>query len=159
MTATGTKFKARASLLDRLIDDDPAATRETRPLRTQTREALMASLRRDLGWLLNTRTALPAARFDKKKLTAPDYGIPDFGGYSPANKMHLRILARRIRKAIAAFEPRLRAVRVQVKPKMPNERSLELIIKAILTVDEFREPVSFVTLFQLETEQMAIHDN
>jgi len=159
MTATGTKFKARASLLDRLIDDDPAATRETRPLRTQNRDALMASLRRDLGWLLNTRVSLPAARFDKKKLTALDYGIPDFCGYSPANKTHLRILARRIRKAIAAFEPRLKAVRVRVRPKMPDERSLELIIEAILAVDEFREPVSFVTLFQLETEQVTIHGN
>jgi len=159
MTATGTKFKARASLLDRLIDDDPAAIREARPLRTQNRDALMASLRRDLGWLLNTRVSLPAARFDKKKLTALDYGIPDFGGYSPANKRHLRILARRIRKAIAAFEPRLKSVRVRVRPKMPDEHSLELIIMAILAVDEFREPVSFVTLFQLETEQVTIHGN
>lgn len=159
MTGTNTKFKARASLLDRLIDHDPAATREARPLRTQNREALMASLRRDLGWLLNTRTSLPAARFDKQKLTVIDYGIPDFGGCSPANKMHLRLLARRIKKAITAFEPRLKAVHVRVRPKMPDERSLELLLEAVLVVDEFREPVSFVTLFQLENEQVAIHGN
>ncbi|MDD2390575.1 MAG: type VI secretion system baseplate subunit TssE, partial [Desulfobacterales bacterium] len=93
-------FKARASLMDRLVDQHPASHREARPLRTLSRKRLKESLSRDLEWLLNTRTSLPAAVFDEMDLTVIDYGIPDFGSCFTANEEDHKRLAGRVKKAI-----------------------------------------------------------
>jgi len=43
------------SVLDRLLDDDPASAREAPKARTQVLRELKQSVRRDLEWLLNSR--------------------------------------------------------------------------------------------------------
>ncbi len=43
------------SVLERLIDREPAAKQEPAPTRSQSVRLLKASVRRDLEWLLNTR--------------------------------------------------------------------------------------------------------
>ena len=151
--------RARASLIDRLVDHAPRVTREIRPLRTLNREALRASIRRDLGWLFNTRTPLPTDDFDERELTVLEYGIPDFGGVSPENERHLNKMAQRISRAITAYEPRLQDVQVEMVLEMETERRLQMIISAVLAVDEFREPVSFLTIYQKDTGEMEIHDH
>lgn len=151
--------RARASLIDRLIDGNPKEAREIRPLRTLNREALRAAIRRDLGWLLNTRTSLPTEDFDERELTVLEYGIPDFGGFSPENEVALKQMARRLSRAITAYEPRLQDVHVEMAMEMDTERRLQMIISAVIAVDEFREPVSFLTIFQKDTGEMEIHDH
>lgn len=151
--------RVRASLIDRLIDHSPRVSREIRPLRTLDRNALRAAVRRDLGWLLNTRTPLPTDEFDQRELTVTEYGIPDFGGFSPENERHLKRMARRVAQAITAYEPRLRDVEVELVLEMDTERRLNMIISAVLAVDEFREPVSFLTIYQKDTGEMEIHDH
>lgn len=159
MNARRTTFTARASLLDRLVDEAPRTQREARPLRTQSRRQLMASVMRDLSWLLNSRTSHPPEEFDRRELTVIDYGIPDFGSYSPANPDDQRLLASRLARAIAFFEPRLKNVSVRVAPAMPNERSLQVAVDAELVVDEVREPVSFLTLLQKKAGTWEVHEN
>ena len=51
---------ARAPLFDRLVDLDPSTQEESRPLRVQSRMELKASVRQEVGWLLNTRCPIPA---------------------------------------------------------------------------------------------------
>lgn len=148
MAGSKNTLMARASLIDRLVDYEPAINKEVRPLRTLSKEALKASVRRDLGWLLNTRTSISAREYDERELTVIEYGIPDFGSYSPANEEDQFFLAKRIGRAIAAFEPRLQNVKVTVKPAMENERTLRIIIDAVLVSDVLREPVSFRTVLQ-----------
>jgi type VI secretion system protein ImpF len=151
-------FIARASLIDRLVDRDPGSRWEAPPYRTLSRGELKESVRRDLEWLLNTRTSLPGSLLDDKELTVIDYGIPDFGHYSPANPNHQRILAQRIRRSISAFEPRLQEVQVTVEPEMPDEKTLVIRIDAALIVEPFREPVSFQTVLQSQTGRLEIHE-
>ena len=45
--------RLQPSLLDRLIDDDPAKTHESDEKRTLTKQALRQAVLRDLSWLLN----------------------------------------------------------------------------------------------------------
>ncbi len=144
-------FQARASLLDRLMDDMPDRSRELRPLRTQSRKKLRESLRRDLLWLLNTRASLPAAVFDDADLTVIDYGIPDFGSYAAASSDDQLRLTRRLTRAVSAFEPRLRNIRVYAEPVRPNEKTIALTIEAMMVVEDVREPVSFRTVYQDDT--------
>ncbi len=141
-------FMARASLIDRLVDNDPKTRKEARPLRTLSKEELKESVRRELGWLLNTRTSIPAHEYDDRDLTVIDYGMPDFGSYSPAHVADQIILGKRIARTISAFEPRLQDVKVTVEPEMANERTLRVIIDAVLVSDMLREPVSFLTVLQ-----------
>lgn len=158
MAKPNAAFMARASLIDRLVDRNPQSQWEAPPLRTLSREELKESVRRDLEWLLNTRTSLPGYLLDEKELTVIDYGIPDFGLYSPANPNHQRLLAHRIRRSISAFEPRLQKVLVTVEPEMPDEKALTIHIDAVLVVEHFREPLSFQTVLQGQTGKLEIHE-
>jgi len=148
MAGSKNTFMARASLIDRLIDHEPKKNKEARPLRTLSKEALKEAVRRDLGWLLNTHASISAHDYDERELTVIEYGIPDFGSYSPANVEDQFFLAKRIARAISAFEPRLQDVKVTVEPEMENERTLRIIIEAVLVSDLLREPVSFKTILQ-----------
>ena len=65
-------FRARASLIDRLVDKNPAVRKERRPLRTLNRKQLKEAVQRDLTWLLNTRTSLKASRFDNREKVNSD---------------------------------------------------------------------------------------
>lgn len=152
-------FQARVPFIDRLVDINPGEIQESRPFRSMDRHKLKQAVHRDLTWLLNTRTPLPASIFDEKELTVIDYGIPDFGSYSPANAEHLALLAKRITRAISAFEPRLQNVHVIVEPEMADEKTLNLIIDAMLIADSVREPVSFMTVLQSKKGTMELRDN
>jgi len=152
-------FRARASLIDRLVDHQPTVQREPRPLQTLNRKQLKAAVLRDLTWLLNTRTSLPAARFDREELTVIDYGIPDFGTYFTASEPDRERLIRRLIRAISFFEPRLQNVGVSVEPVQRNEKTLKIVIDAVIVVDTVRAPVSFLTVFQDKTGTMEIYEN
>jgi type VI secretion system protein ImpF len=154
-----TVFRARASLIDRLVDYQPAIRRERRPLRTLNRKQLREAVRRDLTWLLNTRTSLPASRFDRGNLTVIDYGMPDFGTYFIASEPDRERLVRRVIRAITAFEPRLQKVGVSIHPVQRNEKNLKIVIDAVIVVDTVRTPVSFLTVFQDRAGTMEIYEN
>lgn len=159
MAGRKTVFEARASLIDRLVDLHPKSPGEARPLRSLSREMLRQSVRRDLEWLLNTRTPIPAKLFDKRELTVIDYGIPDFGGYSPENPDDQALMVRRIQRSLAAFEPRLREVRVTIDHEMADEKTLNVKIQARLVSDSVSEPVSFQTVFQRQTGIWEVHES
>ncbi len=159
MAAQKTTFRARASLIDRLLDFNPRSQWEARPLRTLNRQEMRSVLRRDLGWLLNTRTPHPRHLFDDRDLTVIDYGIPDFGSYSPRNPDDRELLAKRIERAINAFEPRLQNVHVSVKPEMVNEKELRLVINAEMVIESVREPVSFLAAIQRETGAVEVDED
>ena len=125
----------------------------------ETGREMRSVLRRDLGWLLNTRTSHPRHLFDERDLTVIDYGIPDFGTYSPRNPDDRELLAKRIERAIHAFEPRLQNVHVSVEPEMVNEKQLRLIISAEMVLESAREPVSFLVAFQRETGAVEVHED
>ncbi len=150
-------FKTRASLLDRLIDAAPREKRELRPLRTMDRPDIRAAVSRDLGWLLNTRTPLTAEEFDTRELTVIDFGVPDFGTGTPASFKDQKQRALRTEKAIRAFEPRLQDVKVSIEVEMNSERSLRMVIAAVMVVDDVREPVSFRTIYDSKTGTMEIN--
>ncbi|QTA85801.1 type VI secretion system baseplate subunit TssE [Desulfonema magnum] len=162
MTGPKTAFKSRASLIDRLVDEHPESEREAIPLRTLNKNQLKASIRRDLEWLLNTRTPIPGSLFDRKALTVTDYGVPDFSSYTTTSAVDQQRLAKRLTRAISAFEPRLQNVRVGVEPVIVNEKTLqiviEVVVKAVVVVDTMRESVSFSTILQKNSEARRVYE-
>jgi type VI secretion system protein ImpF len=134
---------ARASLVDRLIDRDPRSSQEARPLRILDRRAMRESVRRDLGWLLNTRSPIPPKSLEGQDRTVVNYGIPDFAALSPQSRDDHRRLALDILRTVNAYEPRLKRVRVVIEERREDEKSLRVRIDALLSVGDIEEPVSF----------------
>lgn len=132
-----------APLFDRLVDLEPRSRREARPFRALDRRGLRESVRRELERLLNTRSSLPASRLAERELTVIDYGVPDFVDQTPKNPTDRARIAKILERTIAAFEPRLREVRVEIGDLRDEKQALWVKVDALLVVDEVREPISF----------------
>jgi type VI secretion system protein ImpF len=174
---------ARVLLFDRLVDLHPEADEGQRPFRILDREQLKASVRRELGRLLNTRCSIPLDRLGETERSVVNYGIPDFSSLSAHNADDRALIGSIIAKTIAAFEPRLREVRVDVEPIGDRESAairqtqcehdifemdesgpgseggLLVFIEALMAVDLFNEPVSFPVLLNSKNGAAEIHDS
>ncbi|HKI00431.1 MAG TPA: type VI secretion system baseplate subunit TssE [Thermoanaerobaculia bacterium] len=136
--------RVRSPLFDRLVDLEPRVSAEPRPLRALHLRGLRESVHRELERLLNTRSSLPVDRLaERAELTVLEYGIPDLSAYSAGSAEDQGLLAGVIVRAVTAFEPRLRGVKVAVLGLKEDQRCLRLRIDAVLTADEVAEPVSF----------------
>ena len=149
---------ARALLFDRLVDVPEWETNE-QPLRILNRNQLKASVRRELGRLLNTRCSIPLHRMGEEERSVVNYGIPDFSSLSPNNADDHALIASIVGQTIAAYEPRLRHVRVEVGPASGAESALWLNINAELTVGVFAEPVSFPITLNSKSGTAQMHDS
>lgn len=137
------------SIVDRLIGTDVDA----RGFRLRGREQAMASQRasvmRDLEWLLNTRRTPDEAPddFPETQRSVYHYGIRDVTSLSGESIAVKRQLAREIREAVIAFEPRLSQVRIvwldAEDGEEGNRYELRFRIDALLIVDPDTERVSF----------------
>lgn len=140
----GDQRRVRASLLDRLIDEEPGSPPERPPFRAQTRGEYGRSIQRDLYWLLNTRNMARVHEASPEEgRSVLEYGLPDFTHLAPGSWDDRQRLARNIKEAIDAFEPRLNVRRVMVEPVEGQHRSLTAYIEALLLGDSVPEPVSF----------------
>jgi type VI secretion system protein ImpF len=146
------------SLLDRLLDDDPAAASEPPANRTQLLADVRRSVRRDLELLLNTRQRLPAADLPKAvRESILGYGLADFSGQGPTSGKDVAAFCRVIADQIRRYEPRL--TRVVVEPVTdgdPLDRTLRFRIDAMLLVDPAPEPIAFESALEPATGTIRV---
>jgi type VI secretion system protein ImpF len=151
------KEHIQASILDRLLDDDPDNSQESvRYLAVDFRQ-IMASVRRDLENLLNTRRFIltPTASLHEVNNSLLVYGLPDFSSHNPTQVSVMDQLRLEITKTISRFEPRLKNVNVMVDSSGSN-RDLRFRISAVLVVDPISESVVFDTNFDLNRGSYSI---
>jgi type VI secretion system protein ImpF len=101
--------RVQPSLLERLTDHEPDATREVREHRSSSARSLRQSVMRDLGWLLNAQgiaSAQDVARYPGVAESVLNFGFYDLAGKSASNLDVARI-ERLMADAIRAFEPRI----------------------------------------------------
>lgn len=134
---------ARALLFDRLVDHHPQSGAEPVPLRVLDRDALLASVRREVERLLNTRCTLAAEELEGRERTVLEYGLPDFSHLHTRDPRAQEALAEQVRATVAAYEPRLRQVRIAVEPLRNSQRELRVRVDAMLVVGDVVEAVSF----------------
>jgi type VI secretion system protein ImpF len=134
-------------ILDRLIDDEPGVTREPPVSRMKSLRQLKHSVKRDLEWLLNSRSVIDEIPEDLKELKSSVFvfGIPDFTSANVSNLGDQNRIRRIVLAAIADFEPNLKDVAVVVERGREFERSLHFRITANLQVEPDPEPVTFDT--------------
>jgi type VI secretion system protein ImpF len=150
---------ARALLFDRLVDVYPEKDEHEQPLRILNRAQLKASVRRELGRLLNTRCSISLHQLGEEERSVVNYGIPDFSSLSPHNADDHALIASIVGQTIAAFEPRLRQVHVDVGPASGAESALWLNISAELVVGVFAEPVSFPLILNSKSGTAEMYDS
>lgn len=110
------KERLQPSLLDRLTDDEPDKKVESRGKRVLSPARLRESVRRDLGWLLNSTNLASVedlAAYPEAARSTLNYGIPELAGKTKAS-MPVEWAERAIKEAIWQFEPRLSRKSVQV---------------------------------------------
>ncbi len=145
----------RSPLFDRLIDGNPFERSEARPLRTLDLAGLKQSVRRELEVLFNTRSQPRAHRIPIQR-SVIDYGIPDFGTFSPRNADDRDRLADTLRRAASAYEPRLKEIRVRIDPIENDAMHLRATIEAMLVVEGVQEPVSFEASMDLREGRVTL---
>ncbi|SFV04765.1 type VI secretion system baseplate subunit TssE [Pseudoduganella namucuonensis] len=117
MAELAPRERLQPSLLDRLTDDEPDKSVESRERRVMSVRSLRESVLRDLGWLLNTTNLFSVtggARLPHLEGSVVNYGMPDISGISVTG-LNLQDLERGIRQAIWDFEPRLMRASVSVR--------------------------------------------
>ena len=148
----------QASVLDRLIDEEPGVSIESVQQRLLGIGQVKAAVIRDLENLLNARRNIwvPPAAFEELHKSVFVYGLQDYTAQnpkSPAAKQQLRL---DVEQTIARFEPRLRNVTVRLEAPDPNERMLRFRISALLVIEPVTEPVTFDTYFDVNRGEYII---
>ena len=148
----------KASILDRLVDDEPGISHESVQNRLVSIGQIKASVIRDLENLLNTKRQimLPPVAYKEVNNSLFVYGLGDFTSQNPASPWVRQQLRLDIEKTVARFEPRLQNVTVHVETVTRKDRSLRFRITALLVVEPVTEPVSFDTYFDLSRREYVI---
>jgi type VI secretion system protein ImpF len=109
--------RLQPALLDRLTDDEPDKSVESRDQRIIALPKLRQCILRDLSWLLNTPHLAATEDLTEYPYVAKsvlNYGLPSFAGSAVARLSSAEV-ERSIKDAILAFEPRLLEKSVKVK--------------------------------------------
>jgi type VI secretion system protein ImpF len=157
--------RLQPALLDRLTDDEPEKKQEPREARVLSKSRMRQSVLRDLAWLFNaTRleavTDLASAPHVRRSVL--NFGLPALSG-TTASSLDVTELARAVREAILAFEPRI----------LPDSLKIRTVLEAgaldhhnVIGVEIHGElwaqpvPLEFLvrTEFDLETGKVQIAD-
>ncbi|ADP19686.1 type VI secretion system baseplate subunit TssE [Achromobacter sp. SD115] len=157
--------RLQPSLLDRLMDNDPAKREEPRENAMLTHEALRAAVLRDLRWLLNTVNLQASQDLSAHRPVAAS--ALNFGVRAMAGKRMSEIdwidVEESIREAIAAFEPRILRSSVEVRcvsdaGTLEHHNVLSLEIRGMLWC--VPQPLEFLfrTDIDLESGHMDLRD-
>jgi type VI secretion system protein ImpF len=147
-----------ASVLDRLIDDEPGNSSEALERGMALLAEIKAAVRRDLEWLLNARQPLFEVPLGQGHLrnSVLTFGLPDFSDATFSQFDEQRELRQVIQDRISRFEPRLNSVVVTLLEGIQLNRRLDFRIDAILEVEPIHEPVSFDSTLELTTKVFAV---
>ena len=149
------------SLLDRLLDDDPAVDKEAPITPQQSLRNLQKSVRRDLEALLNTRRRLATYPAQLKELdkSLVNYGIPDFTGANLSSPDSRAEFVRVIESVIRRYEPRFKSVRATLLDNVePLDRTLRFRIDVVVYAEPAPENLVFDSALEPVTGSVELKD-
>jgi type VI secretion system protein ImpF len=154
------EIRVTSSVLDRLLDFDPKSSEEAPKSRSKSLAELKQSVRRDLEWLLNSRSypGEIAENLEEVNKSVMVFGLPDFTGMSAKSDSELNRFTRSLEKAIKIFEPRFLNLKVSLEPVSNIDRLLKFRIEAQLNVEPTPEPIAFDTILQLGSGDFQVKE-
>lgn len=159
MAYDGKPQLVQASVLDRLLDDDPRNPQEA--AQPYELRQLKQSVARDLEALLNTRKGDIDGLLERYPLARESvlgFGVADLTSISLLNPDDRARLRGQLNSAIERFEPRLSHVQVQLEAPREAERMLRFRVDAVLSYHPSRPPVSFDATLQLSSKVYRVKD-
>lgn len=157
--------RLQPALLDRLTDDEPDKKVEPLEARVLSKRRLRQAVLRDLAWLFNA-TQLEAvddlSNTPLVRRSVLNFGLPALSGQA-ASSFDISDLARAIRDAIIAFEPRILPSTLEIKTliesgQLDHHNVIGVEIRAHLWAQPV--PLEFLvrTEIDLETGNVQITD-
>ncbi|HOB62083.1 MAG TPA: type VI secretion system baseplate subunit TssE [Candidatus Competibacteraceae bacterium] len=154
--------RLQPSLLDRLTDDDPGKTQESRENRVLSMNRLRECVLRDLAWLFNA-VCLPEREeiehYPFAQHSVINFGLPPLSG-SVAQNIDVHDLEATLRQTIWDFEPRILrntvAVRVIVDKELMGHNTLTFEISGDLWAQPVPLQLFLKTEIDLETGQVKV---
>jgi type VI secretion system protein ImpF len=120
---------------------------------------LKRAVARDLEALLNTRQEaldeVPES-LEEVRRSLVTYGLPDFSAASLQSLRDRTRIRRALEDTIAAFEPRLDRVRIELEESEGSERAMRFRVEGWLRLEPTPEPVAFDTVLQLTTREYTV---
>jgi type VI secretion system protein ImpF len=150
--------RLQPSLLDRLIDDDPASKVEPMDQKILTKQALRQAVLRDLSWLLNATGYCPELdekQFPDVSRSVLNFGLPTMSGQF-ASTMQRASMEQTLRQAILNFEPRILARTLEIEIvlegyAMDSHNRVGLMIKGMLWAQPV--PLEFLMRSRIDLEE------
>ena len=153
------KERLQPSLLDRLADDEPTQTIESREQRILSFSKLKKSVIRDLDWLLNTgclETTQDLSAYPHVRQSVLNFGLPDLTGTTISNADQTT-LERFLRQAILAFEPRILKHSLKIRTKTTGEHNTIIFeIEGELWAQPLPEHLYLRTILDLELGSVEV---
>ena len=160
MAKANNEIRVSRSVLDRLIDEEPGESRESRRSHTTSIKELKRSVLRDIEWLLNTRHGYKVPDdLEETKRSVICYGLPDFTALSIANSNELSRLADDVKDTITFFEPRFLDLSIIFEPISNTDRQIRFRIEAHLDTEPSPEPILFDTVLNSGTGGFSVSES
>lgn len=158
------KERLQPSLLDRLSDDEPEVSVESRERRVLSPSRLRESVRRDLSWLLNSThlaASVDLTRHPEVERSTMNYGLPDLSGRT-SSTVDIVALEKSIQLAIWEFEPRLLPdsvrVKVLVDEQQMSHNAMSFLVEAELWAQPLPLRLFLKTDLDLETGKVFVSE-
>lgn len=152
----------RPSILDRLIDNDPATAVDSDKSRHTKLKDLRNAVRRDLEHLLNTRYRViaPPEHFSEINESFLNYGLPDLATVNMIDGKKKKDFIRNVEFIIRTFEPRFKTVRVQYLDNVDKtDRTLRFRIDALMYADPAPEEVVFDSILEPVLRTVSVEES
>jgi len=157
--------RLQPSLLDRLTDDAPGETKESREQRVLSMRRLRQCVLRDLTWLLNADNLSLREQAEEYSFvpgSVLNYGMPPLSG-NTAQNIDIAQFERMLRQLIWDFEPRILRhtvkVRAVLSEEQMNHNTLSFEIEGELWGQPMPEQLYLKTEVDLESGKVSVAEN
>ncbi|GAC21707.1 type VI secretion system baseplate subunit TssE [Paraglaciecola arctica] len=148
------KERLQLSLLDRLSDDEPEKTSETREKRVISVSRLKELVQRDLAWLLNSVAAsanMDLTGYPEVEKSTLNFGIIDLSGYASMifNPKHIE---RELIKSIKNYEPRIIPKTLKIKISVAQKEMSGNTLSFEISGDLWAQPLPLQLFLKTEVD-------
>ncbi|HZS84167.1 MAG TPA: type VI secretion system baseplate subunit TssE [Stellaceae bacterium] len=154
MAELTTQERLQPALLDRLTDDEPQKTQESREQRAISLQKLRQAVLRDLTWLLNTPNLASTedlSEYPEVARSVVNYGVPSFSGMVQS-RLDSTDIERAIREAVIRFEPRLLGKTVRVKLAGSGDEGSQSALQLQMVAELWAQPVPLRMFMKTELD-------
>ncbi len=161
MLAIDKKKMLRASILDRLIDNDPQSTMDIEANNYHQLKNLRDSVRRDLQNLLNTRYKItePVDEHPQSMTSILNYGLPDLATINMSDIEKRKQFIDYFESILREYEPRFKSIKITYLENTDKlDRTLHFRIDTTLYADPYPEIIIFDSVLDPVTRSINVRE-